>query len=293
MPKDAFLEIQNLREAIDFLLWRNIDLSFAYSSLSSGTLLIPPHRAFPRNNHVFSHTERRLDSMSTEMITKLRLSFFSKFDYLFHEYLLENLHWPYQDFTEATFHEYAITDYIELQRALRDSDTDQFFLIEQVNQRVQDGHHLYIAKSNAEVIGFFWVMVGTFGIDFLHSSFALRPDEALSLNGYIHKAYRGKRIMSALKAFAFDRLRRKGYKRVIGFYNLTNEASARMNRRFGSRPIGVLTYISFLSLTFRWHTIPDLKIIFNDGPLVLWKNLFRAFLSSKSNNSDDTLTITT
>lgn len=134
---------------------------------------------------------------------------------------------------------------------------------------------LFVAKKDNDIIGHVWLVVRRIRNPFFYGEVNLKHDEALILNANIKKEYRGKDIYNKLKAYVFHDLKKKGYKRVIGFYLDKNVASSKSNKRFGSKIIGKLKCFIILSLSIRYHNIPTVKIHFYDGPMIFWRRLYR------------------
>ncbi|NNG00360.1 MAG: GNAT family N-acetyltransferase [Desulfobacteraceae bacterium] len=207
---------------------------------------------------------------------RLKPYLFSRGEYIFHDFLLKDHKRGWENPHGITFERFKSADYKCLENTLSDIDHwERLFTVEEVRARIDDGHRFYVAKKNDDIIGYFWLAVNSIGISFFNGTIHLKPGEALSFNALIKKEYRGKGIFNRLKAFAFNDLIQNGFHRVVGFYWHKNQASIRMNERFGSRIIGKVKYYHLLSLAFRWHNLAVDKIDFDGGVLIFWKKLIR------------------
>jgi L-amino acid N-acyltransferase YncA len=201
---------------------------------------------------------------------------FSKNKYVFVEFDFKNLRMDWENPYSIIFEKYDEKDYKLLDDTLKSIETiERPFTMDEVNHRLETGHMLFIAKKNNKIIGFFWVATNYIEVPYFHASMHLNKEEAVDYNSYMVEEYRGKRINSALKAYAFENLKQKGYKRVFGYIKTTNKSSLRANELVGFRTIGRITAIIIMTLEFRYHSLSTDKIVFHGGPLRLWKGLFR------------------
>lgn len=103
----------------------------------------------------------------------------------------------------------------------------------------------------------------------------LSKEDIVDYNNYIVEKYRGKGILSCLKAYAFHDLKQKGYKRDFCYVKTSNKSALKANKHFGFRAIGQIRIKIILTLEFRYTDLPKDMIVFHGGILRLWKGLFR------------------
>lgn len=209
------------------------------------------------------------------ILKKIRSHLFMKDTVLFHEFYLKNLTHSWIDPHGVIFERYKAKDSRLLETTIEELHVTRLFTMEEVDERIRQGHLLYVAKKDGNIIGFYWVARGRLHIPFFEGTLDLKPDEFYSFNVYLDGKYRGLGINNRLKAYIFNDLRKQGYKRAIGSYYAYNKANHRANVKFGSVPLGYLTYANILTLRYQYSTVRKCEILFDCGPLVLWKKMFR------------------
>ena len=204
----------------------------------------------------------------------LRSSIFGTFNFIFFEFPLTNLNrgWenPYQVYSER----YRNEDAHLLEEVINNMDIDRQFTMEEVDQRLKDGHIFYVAKKSGEIIGYCWYLVNKVNIQEFYATQYLKLDEVCSVNSYIRPEFRGKGIKNYMRAFEYNELEKKGYKRVSSFVFENNKASMRTHQKWGSVQIGIVKLINILTLTYRYTNLPPDTIEFHGDPFILWKRLF-------------------
>ncbi len=188
--------------------------------------------------------------------------------------MLKNLNrgWenPYQVYSEL----YRNEDAQLLSKVIDTMDIDRQFTMEEVDQRIKNGHLFYVTKKSEEIIGYTWYFVNRVQIKEFYATQYLEPDEVCSVNSYIKPDFRGKGIKNYMRAFEYDELGKMGYKRVSSFVFEHNKASIRTHQKWGSVQIGVIKCINILTFTYCYSTLPPNTIVFHGGPFILWKRLY-------------------
>jgi GNAT superfamily N-acetyltransferase len=201
---------------------------------------------------------------------------YSKSEYVFIEFDLQDLRGDWKNPYAITLSRYNEKDLEILDETLKQIEKQERpFDISEVKHRLTIGHILFIAKKDDKIIGFFWLGTNYIEVPYFHATIHLTAEELIDYNSFILKEYRGRRINSVLKAYAFQNLKKNGYKRVYGYINDKNRGSLRANEYFGFRTIGKITDIIILTLEFRYHNLSTDKIIFHGGVFRLWKGLYR------------------
>ena len=180
-------------------------------------------------------------------IKKLRRFLYSKNKFIFYEVHLNNLKRDWKPSGEIYFEHYKSADARLLENIIKRTDVPAGFTIEEVDQRITDGHRFYVAKKNGGIIGYVWYAVNEYYSQFFNGTIYLKPDEVFALNAYVQKEFRGLGVLNCLRAYAYDELKKSGYERVMTYINSANRAAERMHTKFGSVPIGVLYYIIILT----------------------------------------------
>jgi len=208
----------------------------------------------------------------------LRTSIFLTYKFIFYEYPLANLNrgWenPYQIYSEL----YRNEDAHLLEEFLEGMDIDERFTypltMEEVDQRVKDGHIFYVAKKSGKIIGYCWYLVNKVKIPEFDATLYLNSDDVCSANEYIQPEFRGKGIRNYMRAYEYNEVKQKGYKRSVTYVSENNKASLRMHQKWGSIQIGVVKRINILTLTYHNTNLTTNKIVFHSGSFLLWKRLY-------------------
>lgn len=212
----------------------------------------------------------------------LRSSLFGTFNFIFYDIPMGNLNrgWenPHQVYTER----YQQEDALLLKEVIENMGIDLQFTMEEVDQRIKDGHIFYVAKKDRKIIGYCWYLVRKVEIQEFYATLYLKPDEVCPANSYIVPNFRGKNIRNYMRAYELDELKKNGYKRSLGYVYENNIAAMRMHQKYGSAQIGVVKLINILTFTYRYTNLRSYKIIFHGGPLIVWKRLYQRIRKRRS-----------
>jgi GNAT superfamily N-acetyltransferase len=181
---------------------------------------------------------------------------------------------PYQVYPEL----YRNEDARLLENFLEGMDIEKFtyaLTMEEVDQRIEDGHIFYVAKKCGDIIGYCWYLAGKVRIPDLDATLYLNPDEICTANEYIRPDYRGKGIRNYMRAYECNELLQKGYKRSVLYMEEGNNASLRMHQKWGSVQIGAVKRFNILTLAYHRTNVTNNRVVFHGGPLLLWRKLYR------------------
>jgi hypothetical protein len=218
----------------------------------------------------------KIDHLIKWTSKRLKFLFFSKITFLFYEYNLNDLMPSCHNSHDIFFERYSTANANLLKMAIDKADGPQRFSMKDVDQRINQGHYLYVAKKYNKIIGYVWYVINEFRIPFFSGTIYLKADEICALNAFIQKEFRGLGILNSMRRYVYNELKKKyGYSRVITFIDSDNHSAKRMHTKFESIPIGIIEVYNILTLRFRFCTVKSNKIVFYETPLVYWKKLFK------------------
>ena len=198
---------------------------------------------------------------------------FANFKLIFFEFPLaqSNRDWknPYQVYSEP----YQTEDAHMLEEVIKNMDINPQFSMKEVEERIKDDHLFYVAKKSGKIIGYCWYLVRLVNVPEFDITLYLKPDEVCSVNSYIQPQFRGKGIRNYMRAYEYNQLREKGFKRSLTFVNSNNKPSLRMHQKWGSVPVGMARRINILTFTYHYTNLKTHKIVFHGGAFSNWKKL--------------------
>ncbi len=116
-----------------------------------------------------------------------------------------------------------------------------------IMSRLSAGEKCMIAEYEGKIIYMNWI---GFQNTHLFNPYVLKKgigaDEAFSYNSYCADEYRGNNIMSAVFSQMFNLLKRKCYKKIIGYVSPHNYASIKIVTKMFGKQIQTLHYIGIL-----------------------------------------------
>ena len=216
----------------------------------------------------------------------LRSYIFSTLNLAFFEFPLENSNRGWENPNHVYSERYRNEDSHLLEELLNAIDIDDRytmrFTMEEVDQRIKDGHIFYVAKKREEIIGYCWYLVSKVKIPIFNATLYLNQDEVCSFNSYIQPKDRGKGIRNYMRAYEYNELNKLGYNRAVAYVDEINKAALRMHQKWGSIQIGTIKRIRILTLIYDYSNITTNKIDFQNQPFLLWKNLYHKFRTINS-----------
>ena len=204
----------------------------------------------------------------------LRSVFLGSFNFIFYDISMRNLNAGWENPHQVSTERYQKEDAHLLEEVIASTGIQRQFTMEEVDQRIKDGHIFYIAKKDRRIIGYCWYLLRKVEIPEFYATLYLKPDEVCPANSYIVPDFRGKGIRNCMRAYELDEIKKIGYKRSIGYVYESNLSAMRMHQKYGSFQIGVVKLINVLTFTYRYTNLRSNKIIFHGGPFVVWKRLY-------------------
>ena len=118
-----------------------------------------------------------------------------------------------------------------------------------IKERLVAGDRCMIAEYEGNIIHMNWI---GFYDAHLYESFerkrGLEPGEALSHNTYCAKSYRNNGLMTAVRSEVFNFLANNNYVKLINYIDHDNDASVKVTKRFGGKPIGTIYDLKILGV---------------------------------------------
>jgi GNAT superfamily N-acetyltransferase len=122
-------------------------------------------------------------------------------------------------------------------------------------QWINDHYIFHIARTlefDKQIIGYVCVCPAKKYKHKLVSNLKLKDTDYWAVDAYIHPAYRGKGINSAIASGFLAQAKREGYKRGYGTILFNNNPSRRSYAFIGEKEIGVFTTLTIMGLTFHF-----------------------------------------
>ncbi|GAF87800.1 unnamed protein product, partial [marine sediment metagenome] len=110
-----------------------------------------------------------------------------KTTFFFYDFYLRNLNRDWKNSHEIFFERYNNANAHLLKQTIEETDGPRRFTMNDVNQRIKDGHLFYVAKRYGKIIGYIWYVTNEFRIPFFNGTIYLKPDEICAINAYIQK----------------------------------------------------------------------------------------------------------
>lgn len=212
---------------------------------------------------------------SMKWLKYYRQFLFSKKCIVFHQYDFEDLQFIEEDSSGIYFSHFSDEDVNALSIAIEKMEFPAEFDLNETFERLKRGYKFYLAKSDNRIIGYVWVTIDNYLIPYCNAAITLGKTHCYTINGYVNNKYRGIGLFNRLKAYAFQDLKKNGYKKAIGSYFSWNKASEKMNQKFGSKIIGKIEYgyIGGLNYYSVSKELEFLNIEFKEATLSFWKRL--------------------
>ena len=198
---------------------------------------------------------------------------FSMEKLLFHETILNNIP-KYDKCDQFNFGEIEISDIPKLELLIDKMDFRSELDGNDAIKRLEMGNKCYCTFFESEMIGYQWFAISSYWIPYCNATIYLKPNECYSFNSYIHKRFRGNKLHSKLKAFAFSHLRKEGYERCIGNVFDWNIASQKSNQRSGAKFIGKLIYGHIFLIKYQLITNKSIDLVLHDSCISTLVRLF-------------------
>ncbi len=122
-------------------------------------------------------------------------------------------------------------------------------------QWINDNYIFYIAQLQnpaSDIVGYVCVCPAPKSKHKLVRILKLKDTDYWAVDAYIHSAYRGKGINSAIASAFLAQAKKEGYLRGYGTILFKNNASRRSYAFIGEKEIGVFTTITVLGFTFNF-----------------------------------------
>lgn len=171
------------------------------------------------------------------------------------------------------FEKFNKIDTKQMEVSLQEMEIKREFDIPVLLERLEKGHLLYVAKKSSNIIGYSWIATNLYKPPYFSIDIPLNDDELYSYNAYVHRNFRGRNLINQIKAFAFNDLYKKGYKRSFSGFFSWNKASERAHIKLGSSSNGTIRYGYFFTFRYWFISVKKIQIVNNENVFILWRKI--------------------
>jgi len=119
---------------------------------------------------------------------------------------------------------------------------------EKLLARFERGLRVIILELGGEVAGWQWYEDNSHD-DFGWLRFKLSAGDIWAFDALVAPDQRGKGIFARMRRFSATELSKAGYRRIVGWHDALNRSSLRARTKTGSRPLGRIYWLRFLTVT--------------------------------------------
>ena len=119
---------------------------------------------------------------------------------------------------------------------------------ENLRARFEGGARVAIVELGGQIAGWNWFEENSHDeLDWLR--FKLSPGDIWGFDALVVFSQRGKGLFARIRRFAATELSKAGYRRILSWHDVLNRSSLRARMKTGSRPLGRIYWLRFLTVT--------------------------------------------